>query len=256
MERNIRLLIVDSNEDLRMELWKMFILLRSFHLVAEVSTVGEAMEYLRNHEVDVVFANHQPAAPHLTSQGPYLSILLRKDHPDIQVVTYGTSTDDAYQACRYQCAGYLMLPFDPLDFHGLMDHIIYIYDLQQAKRAAENHSVMLRTRTGYQMVRLQEILFLEYVRRSSWIITGNGQKTELLGYTMSDLEKMLERHGFFRCYQSYIVNLSKVAAVRVDTEEKRYAIRFEGYEGEVPISRKKYAEIVSRLHEKSVEISD
>ena len=64
---------------------------------------------------------------------------------------------------------------------------------------------------------------------------------------MNQLEEMLESCGFYRCYQSFIVNLSQAAVVRADNEAKNYAIRFKGYEGEILLSREKYAELVVLL---------
>ena len=45
------------------------------------------------------------------------------------------------------------------------------------------------------------------------MVTADGQELALLGYTMGQLEDILGRSGFYRCYQSFIVNLSRVSAV-------------------------------------------
>ena len=122
-----------------------------------------------------------------------------------------------------------------------------MFDLQQAKREVANRSIMIKTRNGYQLTRLSDILFIERNNRKNSIVTTDGQEIALLGYTMNQLEEMLEGCGFYRCYQSFIVNLSQVAAVRADNEAKNYTIRFKGYEGEILLSREKYAELVTLL---------
>lgn len=58
------------------------------------------------------------------------------------------------------------------------------------------------------------------------MVTADGQELALLGYTMGQLEDILGRSGFYRCYQSFIVNLSRVSAVHVDSGTKNYALRF------------------------------
>ena len=134
-----------------------------------------------------------------------------------------------------------------LDCRGEQPRLRYVFDLQQAKREVSNRSIMIKTSSGYQLTRLSDILFIERCNRKNRIVTTDGQEISLLGYTMNQLEDMLEGCGFYRCYQSFIVNLSQVVAVRADNEAKNYAIRFKEYEGEILLSREKYAELVALL---------
>lgn len=249
-------MLVDSNEELRRDLWMMLSLHRTFRLVAEMDTTEAVIDYVHTHEVDVVFINNQPADPRYTSQGTALASYLAYANPDIQVVVYSDSSKIAYSAWRYQCAGFLLLPFDPLDLQQVVSRLRYIYDLQQTKRETMNHSIMIKTRTGYQLIRLQDILFVEHINRSNRIVTEDGREIALLGYSMVDLEKMLEKRGFFRCHQSFIVNLSKVAAIHADNDAKKYAIAFNNTDGEIVVSREKYTVMVSLLKEKFAGLSD
>lgn len=244
----MKILLVDSNERLRGDLRNLLSLYRSFQLVeTSLDTTEDAADYIFSHEVDAVFINNQPADPSCTSQGTALASYLSHERPDTQVVVYSDSRDDAYWACRSQCAGFLLTPFDPLDFQVLISRLTYIYDLQRAKRESVNRSIMIKTRSGYQLTRLSDILFIERSGRKNRIITTGGQEIALLGYTMNQLEEMLDGCGFYRCYQSFIVNLSRVAAVRADNEAKNYAIRFKDYAGEILLSREKYTELVELL---------
>lgn len=243
----MKTLIVDSDLEKREELWSLLSNYRAFRLEAELETVEQAFNHIETNEVDVVFINYQPADPRLTSTGDYLSAILAQTHPHIQVVIYGDKEEYAYWACRSQCAGFLLTPFDPLTLQVLVNRLTYIFDLQQTKRETASRSIMIKTRSGYQITNLSDILFIERNNRKNRIVTTSGQEIALLGYTMSQLEEMLEGCGFYRCYQSFIVNLSKVTIVRADNESKNYAIRFQNYEGEILLSREKYAEMVSLL---------
>jgi len=243
----MKTLIVDSDAEMRNDLWNLLGIYRAFRLEAELETTEQAFDYLQVHEVDVVFINYQPADPKVTSSGDYLSTILTQTHPHIQVVVYAGAEDRAYWACRSQCAGFLLTPFDPLALQMLVNRLTYVFELQQAKRETANRSIMIKTRSGYQITRLSDILFIERSNRKNRIVTTDGQEIALLGYTMTQLEEMLEGCGFYRCYQSFIVNLSQVTIVRADNEAKNYAIRFRNYEGEILLSREKYAELVSLL---------
>lgn len=243
----MKTLLVDSDPVLRSELLNLLCLHQAFRLEAELDTTEEAAEYVLTHEVDVIFINFQPAEASCTSMGTYLAAVLAQSHPHVQVVLYSDSQEDAYEACRSQCAGFLLTPFDPLAFQMLVRRLTYIYDLQMVKRETANRSIMIKTRNGYQLARISEILFVERSNRKNRIVTTNGQEIALLGYTMNQLEEMLNGCGFYRCYQSFIVNLSQVAAVRVDSGAKNYSISFKDYAGEILLSREKYTELLELL---------
>ena len=250
----MRLLLVDSNLALRGELWNLLKLYQVFRLEAELETAEQAVEYILTHDVDVVFINHQPADAQKTSTGEYLSAILSQSSPHVQVVLYSDSQEWAYWAYRSQCAGYLLTPFDPLALQITVNRLTYIFDLQLVKRESSNRSIMIKTRSGYQFMPLQEILFIERSGRRNRMVTADGQELALLGYTMGQLEDMLGRCGFYRCYQSFIVNLSKVSAVHADSGAKNYTLRFKDYEGEILLSREKYTEIMSLLKERYARI--
>lgn len=252
----MKLVLVDSNEELRGDLWMMLSLHRSFRLVAELNTNDEAVSYVQTHEVDVIFINIQPADARITSQGTHLAAIFHQEFPDIQTVIYSDSHEDAYDSYRAQAAGYLLLPFDPLEVQKTVNRLSYIYDLQQAKRETANRSIMIKTRSGYQLIRLQDILFVEHINRSNRIVTEDGKEIALLGYSMAELEKMLEKRGFFRCHQSFIVNLSKVTAIQADNDAKKYAVKFNDSDGEIMVSREKYMAMVSLLREKFAGLND
>ena len=243
----MKALLVDSNQRLLGELTVMLHAFQCFRVVGTARTSTEAVEYVQFNDVDVVFASHQPADPRTTSVGEHISAVLGQSHPHIQGVVYSDSEEWAFNAFRCQCAGYLLTPFDPLALQSLVNRLSYVFDLQQAKREVANRSIMIKTRNGYQLTRLSDILFIERNNRKNSIVTTDGQEIALLGYTMNQMEEMLEGCGFYRCYQSFIVNLSQVAAVRADNEAKNYTIRFKGYEGEILLSREKYAELVTLL---------
>lgn len=252
----IRVLLVDSDETIRDELWDLLSLYRTFRLEGTADTAEQAIDFASAHEVDVIFTSLQPADARITSDGSHLSLMLSQTEPDIQTVIYSADPGDAYWACRAQCAGFLLYPFDHLALQMLVNRLTYVYDLQRTKRETAERSVMFKTRSGYQLTRFQEMLFVEHINRSNRLVTEDGRSIELLGYTMSGLEKLLEPRGFFRCHQSFIVNLSKVAGVRADNDAKKYEISFRDFDGEIMVSRDRYTAMVSLLREKFARIED
>jgi DNA-binding LytR/AlgR family response regulator len=129
----------------------------------------------------------------------------------------------------------------------VVNRIEYLYDLLQYKRRSINRSVMIKTNKGYQLVTLDSVLFIERYDRKNRMITTDGKEIILGGYSLDELERLLAPNNFYRCYQSFIVNLSKVSFVKVDNETKNYTLLFKDFAGEVMLSRGKYNEIIELL---------
>ena len=250
----IRVLLVESNELIRGELWNRLAMYRTFQLAGAVDTAEQAIGFVAAHEVDVVFANRQPADPRITSEASHLGLILFQDHPDIQLVVYSEERDYAYHACRAQCAGFLLYPFDSLDLQMLVNRLTYIHDLQQIKRETAERSIMVKTRSGYQLTRIQDILFVEHINRSNRIVAEDGRVIELMGYTMNALEKLLEPRGFFRCHQSFLVSLSKIKGIRVDPSRNTYTIQLTDTDQQIPLSRDKYPDLKTHLTQRGLTI--
>lgn len=246
-EWHMKTILVDSNHELRSMLANLLSLFRVFRIEAEFDTVGEAMDYIQCHETDVIFSNIQPASPRASSDGIYLSAILSRSHPYTQVVVYSDTKEGAYAAYHSQCAGYLLLPFDSLALQGVVGKLQFIYELQQAKKESARRSIMIRTKSGYQLTRIQDILFVEYRDRKNRAMTVEGKEILLSGYTMNELESLLKDSGFYRCYQSFIVNLSRVSFIRANNDAKSYAIQFKDCDREILLSRDKYTELVELL---------
>ena len=168
----MKVLLVDSNEELRRGLWNLLSMHRAFQLAAELETTEQALDYVEAHEVDVVFANNLPADVRFTSDGSHLSSILTLHHPDIQAVIYSDSKEPAYWCCRSGCAGYLLTPFDPLELQAVVSRLTYIYDLQQAKREAVNRSIMIKTRNGSPGSAISSLLSAAAGKTASWLRTG------------------------------------------------------------------------------------
>ena len=54
---------------------------------------------------------------------------------------------------------------------------------------------------------------------------------------MDELERLLEGSSFFRCYQSFIVNLDKITSIRTDSVSRTYTLSLEGLQEEILLSR-------------------
>lgn len=251
----IRLAIVDNDETARAELCKLLRFYGLFEIAAEFDDVNQASDYLLTCPVDAVFINLQVGNYATSGDGSYLAFHLSERCPDMIVALYSPQDYQASYVFRMNCAEFFTLPFDALTLQRVVNRIRYRYELLQFRRQTKERSVMVKMPHGYQMVALDSVLFIERYNRKNRMITTDGREIILNGYTMDELTKLLIRDGFYRCYQSYIVNLSKVSGIRADNAAKNYSLQFDGYAGEVLLSRDQYSDIIRLLKENYAKIS-
>ena len=251
----MKIILVEHDNILRAEMYRVLNSFPMFEVTAILDTVEDALQYVQENEVDAAFTNIQPNSPHVTSDGNRLAQFLKEYNPDVQTIIYSSDRKcDVCQSLSFGCSGFLWLPLDLHAVQQVVNRLTYVYDLQQFKKESVGQSILVKTRTGYQLVRLDEILFVERRNRKNCIITDTGKEIALYRYTMDELGQQLGG-GFYRCYTSFIVNLSKVASIQVDNEKKVYTLLFEGYNGHIHLSRDKYPEVLALLKEKYAKIN-
>lgn len=246
----MKTLLVESDPQIRQELHNIMAFYPMVQIVGEVDTTEQAFQYLHKQPVNLVLCNIQPAPAEITGDGCHLIASLAEFYPDIQTVLYMQNREDMQRLTQVSGAGFLQYPFDRYAIQRIMRRIDYIFELQQYKLQATNRHIMVKTKEGYQRLALDDILFIERVNRRNMIITKDGRTINLFRYTMEELEAMFSGSGFYRCYQSFIVNISKVAGVYADSEKKTYTIRFKDYDGDIMLSRDKYSEFVTLLQQR------
>ena len=79
----MKVLLVDSNQQLCSELAVMLHAFQHFRVVKTAESAEEAIAFIQSSDVDVVFANHQPADPRVTSGGEHLAAVLGQSHPHV-----------------------------------------------------------------------------------------------------------------------------------------------------------------------------
>lgn len=251
----MKLVLVEKDETLRTRLEELLIFYNVFDIVKTFDGINEANKYICLNDVDAVFINLRTGNPKFSGDGSFLAYNLSQVKPDVLVVLYSEEKLEAGAVFSCCCDEYFSLPFDNHVLQRVVRRLQYLFDLLQYKRLSVNRSIMIKTKNGYQLVDIDKILFIERVNRKNRMVTVDGKETILSGYSMSELEHILEGYNFYRCYQSFIVNLSKVSYVRADNEAKSFALIFDGYVGEVVLSRDKYAEVIQLLKSKYAKLT-
>lgn len=133
---------------------------------------------------------------------------------------------------QYAIRGYAV---DALDF--LLKPLPYFAFSQQMKRSLvklkkrSQNFMVLPYASGAIKMAYSDIVYIESFRHEMIFYTRDG-KISLNG-TMKELEKKLEKAGFFRCNNCYLVNLSYVKSIKNNTAQ------VDDYELAISRSRKK-----------------
>lgn len=251
----LRTVIVESDQHRIDELSKFLQFHSKFEIVATFDNTMLANDYLLTADVDLAFINLQLGDFRYTHDGSYLAWNVSNHRSEMILIGYTDYDYPVGKICTSNCTDYFTFPMEDVVMQRILLRVKQMTQLLEYKRQSQNRSIMIKTTLGYQLIRLNDILFIERFNRKNRLITTDGRQIMLNGYTMDELTQLLSRDGFYRCYQSYIVNLSKVSSVRVDNVSKNYSLQFDGYSGEIMLSRDKYSEIVQLLKEKYARIS-
>lgn len=251
----MKAVIVENDEQTRVLLATRFSFYNIFDFVEMFDNPDKAYEYILNNQVDVIFINLEAGNSQFSSDGTYLALNLSDAAPDVITITYSMQDHPGSEIARLNCADFFVLPAAPATIQQVTNRIKYRFDLLQYKRSSQSRSMMVKTNQGYQLVNLDNVLFIERYNRKNRMLTIDGQQIMLNGYTLDELSQLLSPAGFYRCYQSFIVNLSKVNSIRADSVSKNYALQFEGFVGEILLSRDKYGEIIKLLKDRYAKIS-
>ena len=250
-----RTVIADDNA-LNREQLRLFLQFHSnYDIIAEFDNTNDANDFLLTADVDIAFVNLQMGHGQFSNDGCYLTWNVSYHRPELILVGYTEQDYPVRRICNSNCTDFFVFPMDNHIMQRVLNRIRYMAELLECRRQSQNRSIMVKTNQGYQLVLLHDILFIERFNRKNRMITTDGRQIMLNGYTMDELTQLLVSDGFYRCYQSYIVNLSKVSSVRIDNSTKNYSLQFDGYSGEIMLSRDKYSEIVQLLKKKYARIS-
>lgn len=133
----------------------------------------------------------------------------------------------------YEVRAYRYL-LKPIKFEDLKKHVISC--IKQVFERRENY-LIIKNQGVIQKIKIHEILFLEVINRDILIHTGD--QTYTTKTSMKNLEKELSKFKFFRCHNSFLINLKHIDCIQKNT----VLINNE----EIPISRQKADEFKNKF---------
>lgn len=160
---------------------------------------------------------------------------IRKVDSDVIIIFITSTVQYAVQGYAVDALGYVLKPVPYLQFEQLFDKAI-------ARVNAKREKVFIRVSVDERQIKLDcdSIYYIESQRNNVCIHCLDADY--VTAGPLKKFDEMLGRHGFSKCHNAYIVNLSYVEAV-----QKEEVLLTNGVE--LPISRARKKEFMAALTE-------
>ena len=172
----------------------------------------DALEYLRTHSIDLLFLDIQ--MPHLDG----FQLLDKLKSIDFRVVFVTAYDEYALRAFKYYAIDYILKPVEADNLRHLSSHLMELgeakYDkedyLQLFERMSKTRNTFehlaVPTNSGVVFVNFEEIKYLKADSNYTYICKKDGKKV-YASKTLRYFEDLLPTDLFFRCHNSYIINI-------------------------------------------------
>jgi DNA-binding LytR/AlgR family response regulator len=216
--KKIKCLIIDDEPPARDVLKKYIIAVESLELTGECSNAVEALSFLQNNPIDLLFLDIQ--MPHILGTN-FMRTL--KNPPKVIFTT-------AFR--KYAVEGFDLNAVDfllkPISFERFLQAVNKVMQLNihvagntnpLNETLSDQSHPFLYFRADRKMVKvfLEDILFIESLKDYIKIVTAH--KVIISKQSISSLEEMLPKDAFVRVHRSYIIAVNKINTYNSDTIE-------------------------------------
>ena len=220
----------------------------ALEVVAEVKDGSSALEAIRQHRPDIVFLDIEMPGVNgfevasKTSDVPYQLVFITA-YDQYALDAFGTHAID-----------YLLKPVRPSILRGCIEKILRQEEVVAEalwKRESRSESLFLTEGSDVRALSHEHICLVEGLGRYRRLhLTPPGEAQHGTGTIVSDVtldkfETQLPSEEFMRIHRSFIVAVRRVAELRL--QSRRYFVKLENLDIDVPVSRSKVAELRSRL---------
>lgn len=179
-------------------------------LKKKCSSAIEAMEYLRNNPIDLLFLDIQ--MPDLT--GIEFSKMLPKETR----VIFTTAFDQyALEGFKVEALDYLLKPFDYAEFLAASNKANTWFELVKGKQqpvpTKEKEFIFVKSEYKQLRIRLEDVLYFEGLKDYIKIWLKGASRPILTLMSLKSLQNELPETHFMRVHRSFIVNLKNIEVI-------------------------------------------
>ncbi|MEQ9266339.1 MAG: LytTR family DNA-binding domain-containing protein [Balneolaceae bacterium] len=240
----LKCLIVDDEMIARELLSDYVSKIPELELVTTCSTALEAMPYLRQQQVDLLFLDIE--MPEISG----IDFLKSLNTTNTKVILTTAYSEYAIQSYEFGVADYLLKPIEFNRFYKSVTRVLALsnnkapvstIDTPQKVVKAEDTEDFIFVKSDSKVVKIDysDILYITSKGAYVQIITKSGKKVMTL-QSMNRLEEILPANLFFRVHRSHIINITFVRAIEGNT------LRMEG-DMSISISKSKREDFIHQI---------
>ena len=228
-------IIIDDDATARLIIKQLCIKSNKINVLEEFSSAIEAIKYLNNNNVEVVFLDI-----HMPTFSGFDFIQTLKDSPKIVLTT--SDKNFALAAFEYNCVvDYLLKPITEERFSKALKKLnaFSVSESKNSDKQIEN-SNFLYVNVDRRLVKINipEIYLIE--AKGDYINIKTEEKNYIVHSTLKKIEDKLPSNLFLRVHRSFIINTSEI----IDIEDNSVLIK----KNVIPVSRSKKSILMKRLN--------
>lgn len=181
---------------------------KNFNIKREFETSIDALKFLENNSVDVIFLDiNMPGLDGMT-----LGRLIHKIDKNIKLIFITAYREFAVEAFEIGTFDYILKPYSEERIIALLERVV-ASATNTKNFINKNETNKLTVISGEKMVVISifDILYIEANEKETTIVLQEEKYTSKL--KISQFEEILPAEKFFRAHRSYIVNIDKIVEV-------------------------------------------
>lgn len=251
MDNEIRVVIADDQEGMRLILRKMIHKAQGFTICAEADSGDKVPALVEQYKPHVCFLDVE--MPGMTGIECAKAI---QDMDPHTIIVFATAHEGYMaQAFEMYAFDYMVKPFKMERVMKTLERIREVLQNQQAVaqmpvsetaavpkvRSAPKGRIMLHHKEGVNFVSQSDILLVQRENRSTVLYATEGRRFET-SEALGDVEARLDSKIFFRCHKSYIINLNVIDSI-TPYGRWTYVVHLLGTDQDALITHDKYEEL-------------
>lgn len=124
-----------------------------------------------------------------------------------EVIGYGPTKQDAFNALKWQVTDFLLLPFTRA---SLLQSVGKVYQkIIRSKSFNPNKMVGIPTMEGVEYLKIEQIIKCEGLQKCTRVVTTENKKI-VSSYNIGEFSKLLQPYNFFAPHRSFLINLNHI----------------------------------------------
>ena len=229
-------IIIDDEKMARAIIGQLISANKNLNLISEFSNAIEAIKFLNQNEVDLIFLDI-----HMPNFTGFDLIQTLKNPPKVILIT--SDKNFALDAFEYECiVDYIVKPITPERFNKAVQKVMSVSSSNGVtKKSTENETGKeLYVNIDRRLIKInfESIKLVE--AKGDYILIKTEGKNYTVHSTMKKIEEKLPDDLFLKIHRSYIINTKKI----IDIEDNSVLIDNDV----IPVSRSNRPELIKRLN--------